>query len=304
LSGSGMFASFNARAIGRTMSAGDAIELAAATGFGGVDLLMVDLDRSGEDPARLRARMDELGLRGGAWPLPMNWRGDEPTYERDLEELPRLARLAQVLGLTRTGTWVMPGLPPSDLAPEAQRIEAFGLHVRRLGAIARILEDQGTRLGLEVIGVASSRPAGALPYIQRMGDEELSLVIEALDANAPSIGVLVDAFHLYAAGEETSVALRYGVDRVTWVHVADLPVGGKVDRGEIIDANRGLPGRRGSVDSAGLLRLLADAGYDGPVTAEPLSRCAELSGLTDKAAAQTVLGSLRDVWPPNHALRC
>jgi sugar phosphate isomerase/epimerase len=298
-----MFASFNARAIGRSMSAGDSIELAASTGFGGVDLLMVDLDRSGDDPARLRARMDELGLRGGAWPLPINWKADEATYRRDLLDLPRLAALARVLGLTRTGTWVMTGLPASDLSPADQRREAFEFHVRRLGAIARILDDQGTRLGLEVIGVESSRPEGPLPYIQRMGDEELSLIIEALDAYAPSVGVLVDAFHLYAAGEENSVALRYGVDRITWVHVADLPEGGRVERSEIVDANRGLPGIRGAVDSAGLLGLLADAGYHGPVTAEPLSRCTALVGLSDEAAARSVLESLRGVWPKPGSLR-
>ena len=61
-----------------------------------------------EAPELLRARMDGLGLRGGAFPLPVNWRGSAEEFERDLGRLPRHAEAAAALGLFRTGTWVMP----------------------------------------------------------------------------------------------------------------------------------------------------------------------------------------------------
>jgi len=70
-----MYASFNARTIGLTLSAARTLELAADAGFDGEDLMVRDLLDAGDDPRALRARMDDLGLRGGAFPLPVHWRG-------------------------------------------------------------------------------------------------------------------------------------------------------------------------------------------------------------------------------------
>ena len=39
--------------------------------------------------------MDDLGLRGGAWPLPVDWRGDARRFARDLDRLPVLAEAAR-----------------------------------------------------------------------------------------------------------------------------------------------------------------------------------------------------------------
>ncbi len=50
-----MFMSFNARAIGLNLSAPETIELAASAGFGGVDLMVRDIDDAGIDPVSLRA---------------------------------------------------------------------------------------------------------------------------------------------------------------------------------------------------------------------------------------------------------
>src|SRR4051812_29860497 len=103
-----MFASFNARAVGLKLSAAATLDLAAGAGFAGVDLLVRDLLEAGDDPRVLRARMDDLGLRGGAFPMPVHWCGDAATFARDLARLPRLAEAAAILGLSRTATWVLP----------------------------------------------------------------------------------------------------------------------------------------------------------------------------------------------------
>ena len=88
-----MFSSFNARAVGlASLSAEEAVDLAASAGFGGVDLMVRDLLRAGTDPAGIRSRMDAHGLRGGAFPMPVAWRGDEAEFRRDLADLPGLAR--------------------------------------------------------------------------------------------------------------------------------------------------------------------------------------------------------------------
>ena len=103
-----MYPSWNARAVGLTLNAREAIDIAAQAGFAGVDLLVRDLVESGEDPRDLRTRMDDLGLRGGAWPLPVDWRGPEARFLEDLRNLPRYARAASILRLGGTGTWVLP----------------------------------------------------------------------------------------------------------------------------------------------------------------------------------------------------
>ncbi|MBV8432067.1 MAG: sugar phosphate isomerase/epimerase, partial [Solirubrobacterales bacterium] len=241
-----MFTSFNARAAGLTLSAAESIELAARAGFDGIDLLVRDLIDSGEDPWALRARMDELGLRGGAFPMPVRWRGDAATFARDLERLPRLARAAKILGLLRTGTWVLPETPERPDTPEAcaaHRAAVVRLHVERLGAVARVLDRFGIRLGLEVLGVASLRTGRGLPFVCRMAD--LDPLLGSLRDTAPNLGVVLDGWHLYAAGESIEAGLIWGIRRVVWVHVADLPVAARPDPTAMCDNDRGLPGEQG-----------------------------------------------------------
>lgn len=295
--------SFNARAAGLDVSALETLGLAAGAGFGGVDLLVRDLVDAGDDPVALRAKMEDLDLKGGAFPLPMNWRGSAPDFARDLARLPRYAEAAAVLGLNRTGTWVMPETPerPDDIATRSShQAWTVSMHVDRLGAVARVLDVSGIRLGLEVIGVASSRTGRGLPFVHRMAD--LDRVLGSVWRESPNLGVLVDAFHLYAAGEAVEAGLAWGVGRVVWVHVADLPASAPWGRTTIRDQDRGLPGEHGAVEALRLLTRLAAAGYDGPVTAEPMSGCRSLQGLTPEQAACRVAAALRSVWPANSAV--
>jgi sugar phosphate isomerase/epimerase len=293
-----MFMSWNARAAGLDLSAEESIDLAAGAGFGGMDLMVRDIVDAGTDPIGLRARMDDLGLCAGAFPLPVEWRGDAARFERDLARLPRLAETAALLGLTRTATWILPETPNRFLDPAAQaahRSEVVAFHVERVGRIARILAQQGIRLGLEVIGVESFRSGRGEPFVARMAD--LDPVLGAIWKASPNLGVLVDAFHLYAAGEAVEVGLAWGVGRVVWVHVADLPSSSTGGRSAILDPDRGLPGEHGAVDCRGLLSRLASAGYDGPVTAEPMKGCRSLAGLSADQAVRRVAAALRSVWP-------
>ena len=294
-----MFSSFNARAVGLSnLSAGETVDLAAEAGFEGVDLLVRDLVGSGVDPRSIRSRMDDRGLRGGAFPFPIDWRGDEASFRLGLASLARLAEVASTLGLTRTGTWVMPetpGRPEGEEGRRAHRAEVAALHVRRLGEMARVLDEFGIRLGLEVIGVESSRTGHGEPFIARLAD--LGRELPAIWHEAPNLGILLDAFHLHAADEPIEAGLAWGVEEVVWVHVADLPPSAPADRSRIVDADRGLPGENGAVDVRRFLTRLANEGYDGPVTAEPLANCRSLAGLGPPAVARKVKASLDAAWP-------
>ncbi len=285
-----MFPSYSARALGHTTTAESAVELAAAAGFAGVDLLVADLVAAGTDPARLRNRMDALELRGGAWPLPVRWRDDEATYRADLARLPGLARVAATLGLSRTGTWIWPALPDRIASPA----EAIDRAVARLAPVAHILADAGTRLGIEVLGVASARPPGSRPFVHRL--DRVGPVLAALRHHEPTVGLLVDAFHLAAAAEPIDAALAWGVESVVWVHLADMP-SGPIDLDTHRDDNRALPGTREDSPAPGLLARLSATGYDGPVTVETLAACPGLAGLDPEGCAHAAIRSIDRVWP-------
>lgn len=292
-----MFPTFNARAVGLLqLDALQTIDLAARAGFEGVDLLVRDLVEQGHDPAEVRKRMDDLGLKGGAWPLPVNWRGSAEAFERDMAALPGFAGAAAILGLRRTGTWVLPEVPERTQQPEdVSQVQSF--HMDRLGRIARCLAQHGSSLGIEVIGVERFRTGKGARFVASLGD--LDRQLPALFDVADNIGLLVDGFHLYAANETLDDLARQ-LDRgrtPVWVHVADLPPGATPDRSQIEDHDRGLPGDNGAIDSGGLLRLLADHGYDGPVTAEPMPACRSLAGLPALEVARRVKASLDRVLP-------
>ncbi|WP_165222198.1 sugar phosphate isomerase/epimerase family protein [Aquisphaera insulae] len=290
-----MFASWNARAVGLSQSARSAIDLAASCGFDGVDLLVRDLDQGGEDPVELRARMDDLGLRGGAWPLPVMWKGDESRFLDDLRMLPRYARIAAVLGLTCTGTWVLPevltdGEGGSSAVDQRRRTTEF--HLDRLGRVARILEDHGSRLGLEVLGPISAR-SGTLPEFV-CSYQQLCDRLAGLRERHENVGLLVDAFHLYAAGEGIEAGLSWGIDRVVWVHISE-PL--HPDRHRLLDEQRTLPNAADPAKCRDLLLLLDRLGFNGPVTVEPLSRCDAIRDLDARQMAARVSASLSSVWP-------
>jgi sugar phosphate isomerase/epimerase len=293
-----MYSSFNARAAGLDLSARETIDLASSTGFAGVDLLIRDLVDREDDPNDLRKRMDDRGLRGGAWPLPVDWRGDAERFAHDIGRLPRYAEAAAVLGLIGTGTWVMPETPdrPADERErEAHIAGVAAFHRERLGTVARILDPFGIRLGLEAIGVESVRTGRGIPFIHRMADLEPRL--GPLADLGPNLGVLLDGWHLYAAGETIEAGLAWGVDRVVWVHLADLPSTAGPDRHAMRDRDRGIPGENGTIDCGGLLRRLRAEGYGGPVTVEPMAGCASLAGLSPRATAEAIAGALRSIWP-------
>jgi sugar phosphate isomerase/epimerase len=182
------------------------------------------------------------------------------------------------------------------LEPGAAFASVVQWHCDRLGAIAGVLAPFGIRLGLEVIGVASSRTGRGQPFVTRLAD--LDQVLASLWNQAPNLGIILDAWHLYAAGESALIALRSGSPQVVWIHVADLPAGAPREPTAMIDSDRGLPGENGAIDSKSLLQQAKQAGYDGPVTVEPMAGCRSLAHLSPPMIAGRARAALRAIWPP------
>jgi sugar phosphate isomerase/epimerase len=115
-----------------------------------------------------------------------------------------------------------------------------------------------------------------------------------LIAEHPNVGVLVDAFHIYASGERVDAALANGVESVVWVHLADPA---RLDRTNLQDHERALPGESGEGLCEKLLDFLAATRYEGPITVEPLGGCSLLERLDARQTAFKTRESLRRVWP-------
>ncbi len=258
-----------------------AIAAARTGGFEGVEVNpreIADLvDERGADA--VRAVFAESGVRPAGFGLPVDWRGDEASFERGIEELPRLARAAAAIGATRTMTWVLPS------SNERAFDENYRFHVERFKPVAAALADAGCSLGLEFIGPKTMRDSQRYPFIYRMED-----MLEMGEEIGPNVGLLLDCWHWYTSGGTLEDLRGLGPEQVVYVHVNDAPAGVPVD--EQVDSVRALPGETGVIDIEGFLGTLKSIGYDGPVTPEPFKR--ELAELPSDEDRLRTVGAAMD----------
>jgi sugar phosphate isomerase/epimerase len=280
-----VFKSLSPGSVGiRGVSLPQAIELAAKTGFGGVDVGIREAAALADEHGieYVRDLYATAGLCPGSWRPPVTW-GREDQWEDGMRELPKLAAVGQALGATRTATWIT---PCSDQRPFK---ENWQWHVEHLRQVAEVLKDHNCRLGLEFIGPKTSRTRGRYEFIHTLdGIMELSAAI-----GTGNIGLLLDAWHLYTSGGSISDLDKVTGQDIITVHVNDAPPGVALE--EHIDSVRRLPMESGVIDLPGLLRKLAQMGYDGPLTAEAVSD--RVKATKDPLeATRVVAGYMDQMW--------
>lgn len=271
-----MFPSLNPGHIGITVALREGLALAERHGFGGYDAQLAALH---EEVARhgataIRELFLQHGLRPGSWNLPfMPYRVPEAEWRDWLARLPPLLAAARALGAARCGMWILPG------SNDREFDENFAFHVARFQPVARLLADHSIRLGLEFIGPETAMRQFEHPFVR-----SVTGILELARAIGPNCGLLIDAWHWHAAGGTRAELRAFTRDLLVHVHVNDAPAG--VAREALIDNRRKLPGATGVIDLDGFMQALADADYDGPVTAEPFDP--DLSALpTEESAART-----------------
>ena len=271
-----MFSSLNPGHIGINTGLREGLELAERHGFGGYDAALATLH---EEVARqgavaVRDLYVQRGLRIGAWNLPFQaGRVSAEEWRDGLSRLPPLLATARDLGALRAGMWILPG------SNERTFEENFAFHVARFQPAAQLLADHGVRLGLEFIGPETSLRQFRHPFVRSVAG-----MLELARAVGPNCGLLIDAWHWHAAGGTRADLRALTRALLVHVHVNDAPAG--VARAALVDNRRQLPGATGVIDLDGFMQALADADYDGPVTAEPFDP--ELSALpADESAART-----------------
>jgi sugar phosphate isomerase/epimerase len=217
------------------------------------------------------------------WGLPVAW--NEDRWQEDLKDLPRLAALGAALGCVRTATWCPSW---SDSRPYA---ENWAWHLERYGAIAEVLKAEGCIFGIEFLGPKTLRVGHPYEFIHTLAE----MMRLAREIPAGNVGLLLDAWHLFTAGEGLDALDTIVAADVVAVHINDAPAGIAFD--ELPDTVRCLPGETGVLDVRGFLGKLAAMGYEGPVTVEPFNARINALAATDPlAAAREVREAMAGVW--------
>lgn len=271
-----MFASFNPGHVGITANLREGLALAERHGFGGYDAQLAALHEeiTAHGAAAVRELFIQHGLRIGAWNLPfMPYQVTDAEWRDWLRQLPPLLAGARAVGALRAGMWIMPGSDDREFDAN------FGFHIARFQPIAEMLGEHGIRLGLEFIGPETTLRKFRHPFVRSVAS-----IIQLARAIGSNCGLLLDAWHWHCAGGTRADLRGLTCDLLVHVHVDDAPAG--VPRADLIDNRRKLPCTTGVIDIDGFMQALADAGYDGPVTAEPFDP--EISVLpTEESAART-----------------
>jgi len=226
--------------------------------------------------------MKEKGVRYGAGGLPVEFRRDQDRFKNDLAQLPRQAGMLKQLGVTRVATWIMPG------SRQLTYRQHFELLTKRFREIAKVLKDNGIRLGLEFVGPRTSRSRNRFPFISTQ--IEMMELLEAVGTG--NVGLLLDSWHWYTSHGTVDELLELTHNDVVHLHVNDAPAGIDVDKQ--VDNRRALPATTGVIDLKGFINAMVKIGYDGPVECEPFNQ--ELRRMEPDAAIKKTSESLRRLW--------
>jgi sugar phosphate isomerase/epimerase len=244
--------------LGGGLSFEDQVKLASRHGFLGVDTGIDAIAKVIEERSLPGAKelFAEHNVQPACWGLTVNWQAPADEFAAGLAALPDKAKIAQEIGCTRCLMWISPS---TDEDPAALR----KLAVARFGECAKVLNDYGSRLGLEWVGPKTSRTRKH-DFIYRM-DQVLDM--EA-DMGQPNLGLLVDSFHWFTAHHTVADLEALPAEKVVHVHLNDAP---DKPRDEQIDMERLLPGE-GVIDLKGFLGALKRTGYPDYMGVETFSK--------------------------------
>jgi sugar phosphate isomerase/epimerase len=262
-----MYIALSRDAVGiRTSGLQTGIEIAAQAAFRGLELRsseLIDLDLNLAKDQFAYHRISPAGFG-----LPVDFRKADPPTAAEFQHLEAVAKSAVALGTDRCATWIMP------CSNDRQYDANFEFHVERLSPIAKVLSDQGVRLGLEFVGPKTLRDSQKYPFIF-----DINGMLRLGEAIGPNVGLLVDSFHWFCTGSDASTLQAVPTERIVYVHINDARA--NVAPEDQIDNQRELPAASGAIDAKLFLASLEKCGYDGPLVAEPFK---DLSHLEDDNA--------------------
>lgn len=279
-----MYRNLSTEALGLSGRQSETIELALSYGFRGIDLDIVEFNTTVERQGLPHARrlIDSAKLRIGGFRLPVDWEGSDEEFKAELPRLNKLLERAAAIGGTRAFTTIQPA---SDYRPFH---ENFELHRRRLQELSDLLKPHQIALGVDFQPFPAARAGKAFEFVHTFDALLLLLDLVGID----NIGLYLDAFHLHASGADLAKVRKLGGQRIVYLALADAPADTPLD--QLGEDARKLPGEGGAIDAAGLLLMLAEMGYDGPVAVKPGREA--LAGRNRDAAVKATSEALTTVW--------
>lgn len=256
----GMMLHLSCGAIGVKASQTEAIDYAAKYGFDGVDADARYL--AGLSDSDLKLLLDTMKSKKVGWAIagmPVDFRKDDSTFNESLKSFPASVAALRRAGVERMTTWISP------VSPDTPYVANFRTHARRLREVAKILNDNNMRFGLEYVGPRTSLVARKYPFIHTMAEMKELLA----EIGAPNMGFVLDSWHWYTAGDTRADLLSLKARDVVSVDLNDAPAGIPVD--QQMDGKRELPASTGVIDIKTFLGALQEIGFEGPVRAEPFN---------------------------------
>ncbi len=223
------------------------LELAAKTGYQGVELWVSELDeyeKGGGSLADLGKRIRDLGLTiPDAIAFP-EWMVEDPQRRaRGLEEAQRRMEQASKIGCTRLAA------PPAG--------DVKGVDLLRAAERYRALLELGEKLGV----VPAVEVWGSSPAIHRLGQAALV----ALESGHPAACILPDVFHLHRGGSGLAGIRQLRGEFISIFHFNDYPA--QPGREELRDSHRVFTGD-GIAPLPALIKDLQAIGYRGLLSLE------------------------------------
>ena len=151
---------------------------------------------------------------------------------------------------------IMVFMPNRWLLPED---EAFDLAVHNFDSLAAVSAGHGINVSIEFCG-PNLMPDEPFPFIS--GVAGAMRIVNAVGRD--NLGVLVDSYHLYCAGEQPEDIDRLAKGQVFAAHINDSPPG---DHTNFTDAERVMPGD-GILPLVDFIKHLDAAGFAGIVPCE------------------------------------
>lgn len=225
------------------------LEAIAAAGFDGVEIFDNDLVASPLPPQEIARRCADLGLTVDLFQPIRDVEGVDPArFPAVLHRVRRKLEVASALG---AGTV----LACSNALPDA--VDDPDLSAEQLHAVGELAASFGITVAYEALAWGR--------HVDRVGRAWAAV----LRADHPAITLAVDTFHMLARGDDGSALAGIPGDRIGFLQVADAP---------LLDMNvlewsrhfRCFPGQ-GTLDVAGVVAAVLEAGYRGPLSLEIFS---------------------------------
>lgn len=279
----GMQLHLSCGALGIQAAPRQAVDLAAKHGFDAIDADGKYL--AAVSDGELHDLLGYMQAKKVAWAiggLPFDFRQDEATFRTGVEAFPAVARGFERAGVRKVTTYILP------MSADRPYISNFKLHAARLREAARVLADVGARLGMEYVAPKTLWASARYPFIHTMAEMRELIAEIAL----PNVGLVLDSWHWYHAGDGAADVLALGAKDVISVDLNDAPAG--VPKDQMVDGKRELPASTGVIDVGALLRSLAKIGFDGPVRVEPFNDA--VRHLTPDDAAAAAMAGLKKAF--------